>query len=146
MLIIQLPSKILFSKMLAICCACCIAWLLEYGLIWLGKWGLASIVLGGNIISYVFGRVAFRVGVSGKGRAYSSNTEIFALGLNVLKLRKVMWLLFLEAAVVLISLVIVIALRKRGYEAIALIKRLGLLATVCLLPYIWYTLAANHKI
>lgn len=89
--------------------------------------------------------MTFRAGASEEGRVYGSNTMVFALGLNVLKLGKVMWLLFLEAAIALISLAVV-ALRKRICGAVALIKRLGLLAMACLLPYVWHALAANHSV
>ncbi|WP_251213209.1 hypothetical protein [Adlercreutzia murintestinalis] len=143
-LVLRSYSQESFRGSLMICFACCIAWLLGYGLLWASKWVIASAVLGENAIGTALDQAIFRAGISEGGREYGGIGD--ALRRNFFALGIAKWVLALEILAVFVSYGILLFCRARISRKNIMIRGVTLLILIALLPMAWYVTMMNHSI
>lgn len=126
-----------------------LGWFAGYGLLWLGKWILASTVLGESAFEEAFNQAAFRSGMSEAGAEVGGPVK--AIRENVLKLGFMRYALILVAVLALLCVIkemISVSIVEKGgkNQKIALCCALVSLLLVSTLPYVWYIALSNHSI
>ena len=121
-------KKIIFSS---------VAWVMGYGLCWVSKWALASIVLKQNIFSDAFHQILFRT----NGNEEYAISRINAVYVNILRLlsENGTFLIVMAAVIVLAVLMIIFKAKRSDY------KTATLFVVIALFPVIWYFVLANHS-
>lgn len=114
-------------------------WLFGYAGMWMGKWCLASVVLGRDVLVDAFGAARSRVSKDYVGRGSSRpdvilrNMEFGASGIWV--------------AIAVVSLVLILCLLLRLYRNRRRMSAYFLpFLMICLMPFVWYAALGNHSI
>ncbi|MBQ9734591.1 MAG: hypothetical protein IJV95_01910 [Clostridia bacterium] len=116
-----------------------VLWFLGYGLCWISKWALASLVLKENVFDTAIKAIFFRTA----GSAEYSGNPIFAVGANV-------GLLFYQvipySILMLIVLVVLVIIRIKFKNVKFGLGKLSLIFwLIGIIPYCWYLVLANHS-
>lgn len=116
-----------------------VLWFLGYGLCWVSKWMLASLVLRENIFDIAIKAVFFRTA----GDAEYSGNPIFAVGVNI-------GLLFYQvipySIIMLLVLVSLVVIRIKFKNVKLGLGKLSLIFwLIGIIPYCWYFVLANHS-
>lgn len=117
-------------------------WGTGYGLTWIAKWVLAALVLKADIVGEVSGKIAERT--LGTGETQIQRLEMYKLNIKSLFLlegsREIgMFLLVLAAA----GVILFFLFRKKNPRKLS---DYGPVFAVCLFPYIWYGILAEHSL
>ena len=124
-------KEISFKKMIILC----INWGLGYGLIWLSKWVIASIILDKNIMENALDAIAKR-----SGTYDGSGEKITLFDTIVCNIFNISYEIFALIFVTIVALI----LKKK--ENIDISKREILqYLFIAVLPIVWYVLTRNHS-
>ena len=126
----------------------CFAWMIGYMGMWVMKWGLATIILGENVMPYVTGHVAQRLYGQFKGYEMTASARLDLVLKNILRLfpleyglsGAILILVFVAAAFVFPVATGRVVLRKKIDG-----KKIGIYAVLGLIPYVRYLVLANHS-
>ena len=127
-----------------------VVWCVGYGGVWIGKWIVASIVLGENVFAQGLDQVLFRTGVdssAGNGITAPVNeidgvaiTPVNAILANVRALAPGRVMLGLLCALAVLAVVAcVLSIRKPQFKYMLCLLIAGAL------PYLWYAIVSNHS-
>lgn len=135
------------KSLIIFCLKACILWFVGYGLMWVAKWVLSSIILNINSFDYVKRNLTMRFnglqGVRDHSTLYKNviPRNIFSIGImNYIKRNFYNWKVK-YAVVVFISLVLVFTNWKKMKNK----KYLLILFVIALVPYARYLILANHS-
>lgn len=131
------------AKILALCA---LSWLFAYGFVWVMKWVLATIVLGRNVLLDGFDRVAYRTSAVDQLDAAQGWLPLEAIWENLLQGAALPVLIVLCVIVGIAVVACVIRGRCEQGTSRETLLVVGLYLLVGALPFLWYSVAANHSI
>ena len=132
-----------WSEVVRLGLTCFFSWCCGYGLLWVSKWVLSSLVTGRDVVRDGVGNLLYRSGSSmaaAEGGGDISRLDAVALNFSYMFPR---WLLALLAAIVLITLFV--SVRRNGLPSRDGVISAFLVLAVGLAPYAWYFFTANHS-
>lgn len=132
-----------YRQLLAIFVIAIVCWGLGYGLLWVSKWILSSLVLGWDVVNNAMQQVVLRVSDStGAPNAPPMDSLFSAIARNAT-------LLFsgwaIKALVVFAVVFLVMALACLNHIRLIGVKAIIALIAIAALPYLWYLFASNHS-
>ena len=126
----------------------CVAWLIGYLGMWAMKWGLASMILGIDVMPYVTGHIAERIGGKVVGYYMTGNFYLDTLLKNIQRLFPYEYGLYGAVLVMLFAVVIFVIPAARGRLTVRQEingSNILLYAGIALVPYIRYLVLHNHS-
>lgn len=133
------------AEMLKLCFVLSIAWAAGYGLLWMTKWILCSLITGYDALGDALGAASMRTSTSG-GELSQSISRLDALKRNI-NFAFPLWSKLIIFAGVVASLASFIFLMLRGKSQVrgsAITLTLGCVF-VALLPIVWYLALSQHS-
>lgn len=118
------------------------AWGMGYGICWISKWIIASIVLKRNIMEDALAQAFFRVG--GDNGSPLDRVQMFQDNFNAI-IPTWFWSSnrrILLGVIGFIAIIIIFLLKKKPLSEI---KRLSPLVILSIYPYLWYFVMSNHS-
>lgn len=112
----------------------CVLWGIGYGMTYVSKWILTSIVIGENIIPQAIAQFMFRTGANED----LSKIEVIIKNLKNYYTRPVV------AVLILFAILWIYLIIKHRKEKINL-KSITALIVIALMPYVWYVVLSNHS-
>jgi hypothetical protein len=130
-----------WRDLLMLICISCVSWALGYGLLFVSKWILTTLLTGYDAILAALNEFLYRSGTTLSAAEGGSNfTRIDAIVVNVNMLIP-RWT-FVPLAVLLI--VYLVALWRRGLEHPSL-QFIICILVISAIPFVWYLFASNHS-
>lgn len=112
---------------------CCVSWALGYVGMWCGKWIIASVTLGENVVQNAIEQIAFRASSLSEFGEFNIS-PFFAIASNLSCLTNLYFLiLIIGGALVLIKRLRTMSLAWVPY------------AMICAMPFVWCVLFRNHS-
>lgn len=142
-LVCRTGSSISLPQLLKICLICSLFWAIGYGGIWLSKWVLASIALGSNVIESAVNSIAIRSGMQNETGILEKASNAIAANYRLLGITQ--WLLVVELAAVLASLIVMFFSRADRARTKVIIRNIVVLLILSTIPLIWYAATSNHS-
>lgn len=121
---------------------CIPAWGAGYGLMWAGKWGFGSLLVGKNLLRDAVHSIRFRAGDK-LNTAYDSFSRILPVekNLSVMFSSVYLWVCIL----ILVALALMLLTRKASIKKTDATRHIPSLAIIAVTPFCWYVAAANHS-
>nr|WP_207702266.1 hypothetical protein [Enterococcus sp. 665A]MBO1339868.1 hypothetical protein [Enterococcus sp. 665A] len=122
---------------------CSFFWGIGYGITWISKWSVATVILKRNVVSDAINQILFRT----EGDQNWPVDRVKMLGHNILLAFNKINLLFIVGF--LLSVIIMILLKRKRSIKVIFEKRI--LVSICSfifiasMPYLWYLILANHS-
>lgn len=136
-------------KALGILVLASLGWCMGYGLLWLGKWILASIVTGQPVLENAFSQAALRSGLSEDGAESGIALKAIRENVRYLGFMKYAYAATGIAAVACAAMLVVECRRRSGgapRQLSSLACAVVSLLLVSVIPYVWYMALSNHSI
>ena len=116
-----------------------LTWCLGFAGMWILKWIIGDLITGEGVIRAALDMVAVRTSVSEAGSEAFSIYSVFG--------RNIIAFVFTPATLLVISYIIYLINRvKKNTDSLGVYSSLFLAALISLIPFFWYTFAANHSI
>ena len=126
----------------------CVAWLIGYLGMWAMKWVLASVILGIDVMPYVTGHIAERLGGKVVGYYMTGNFYLDTLLMNIQRLFPYEYGLYGAALVMVFAVVVFVVPAAIGSLSVRReISSFNILLYACigLIPYVRYLVLHNHS-
>lgn len=133
-------EKMQWKKLIGLLIVCCATWALGYGLLWVTKWVIATLVTGRDVISEGVGQFENRTGMqtsSSEGGITFSIFDVFRRNFETLLPK---WSISVVAVCAVAYVFVFVKTKGRFSKKFTLSMLL-----VCLLPLVWYIVASNHS-
>ena len=130
-----------WRDLLLLICISCVSWALGYGLLFVSKWILTTLLTDRDAISAAFNEFLYRSGTtlsSAEGGSNFRKIDAIAMNVNMLIPR---WTLVPLAVLLVVYLV---ALRRRVLQHSPL-QFIVCILVISAIPFVWYLFASNHS-
>ena len=117
-----------------------LCWALGYGLLWVAKWVIATIVLGHNVVNDALSEFAWRTSLTGQDSEAIRPWSAAHVNLGAL-LSFPGWI---PCAILAVAAIVIGLVRRKPAHA-GNARTAVMLIAIAILPYLWYTFASNHS-
>lgn len=121
-----------------------LSWVFGYGGVWAGKWILASLITGKDVIDDALKTVAFRINGSGPSGLKFTWYEKFHVYFSYLSGFKAFWIAMIIMCILLVLIVLYMCMSVRKGKTTA--AEIIPLCLAFLYTFVWYAVVQNHTI